>query len=111
MRPSRRPLKARDLMIAVVVFALALKLGMAYSRSPAYWREAWFQGQMAESFRFYAVRFEEAIVTGLPDELAEGTYAARKAREFTDRLDRDKARYLRAAFLPWLPMAPGVPQN
>ncbi len=59
MRTFRRRLTARDLMIAIVAFAFSLKLGLAYSRSPAYWREARFQGRMADSFRFYASRFED----------------------------------------------------
>jgi hypothetical protein len=111
MQRSRSPLKARDLMIAVVAFALALKLGIAYGHSPAYWREARFQGRMAASFRFYAAQFEKGMAPVRPEEQAEGTFAARKARELADRLERDRARYLWAAFLPWFPTAPDVPST
>jgi hypothetical protein len=111
MRTIRRRLTARDLMIAIVAFALSLKLGLAYSRSPAYWREARFQGQMADAFRFYAHCFENGTTVLLKEEPGERQIAAAKAREFAAGLDRNRATYLRAAVLPWLPSAPEVPSG
>jgi hypothetical protein len=109
MPKSRRRLTHRDLMIAVVAFAISLKLGLAYRHSPDYWREAGFQGRMAENFRFYAARFEEGSV--IPPDADDRTDAAAKARRFADELDHKRANYLRAAFLPWLPNAPEVPSS
>jgi hypothetical protein len=111
MRPTRRRLTNRDLMIAVVAFALSLKLGLAYSRSPAYWQEARFQGQMADAFRFYADRFEDGSAILVGEELGEQKTAAIRAREFAAKLDRERTKFLRAAFLPWLPDAPDPPST
>jgi hypothetical protein len=136
MRAKLRRLTVANLMIAVAAFALSIKLGLAYSRSPRYWEEAKFYEQAGESARFLARLLEQedkprqgpslAVppstsgiaakgVTTLEYEPAyelhgdERRDAAIKSRKFAERLDRMRAKYRRAAFLPWLPNAPDVP--
>jgi hypothetical protein len=124
-------------MIAVVAFALSIKLGMSYSRSPRYWEEARFYDQAAGNARFLAkllesedtpVRIPRPVATPPPTGFgmtkvgvttetdpssdlhgADRREAAIKSREFAEYLDRMRSKYRRAAFLPWLPNAPAVP--
>ena len=110
-RPRSRRLSSRDLMIAVVGFAISLKIGLAYSHTPAYLREARFQGRMADAFRFYACRFEDGSAQMIMEEPGERQVAAERAREFAKGLDRRRTEFLRAAVLPWLPSAPAPPST
>ena len=58
----------------------SVKLGLAYARSPAYWREARFQGEMADAFRFYAGRLSSAdklrLLVGRPPVPVRGALKA-----------------------------------
>jgi hypothetical protein len=125
MRFSRKPLKSRDLMIAVVAFALSLKLGLSYSHSASYWREAHFYAQAADSARLLADLYDrdqvksttpkpigvsEADPPGLNLSPAERQREAERCGKFADYLDRMRGKYRRAAFLPWLPNAPEPPE-
>jgi hypothetical protein len=126
MRRPRKPLKARDLMIAVVAFALSLKLGLAYSHSSKYWREAEFYARAADSARYLANLYDHQQVRSLAPKTigvsvadppglnlsgAERQREAERCSKFADYLDRMRATYRRAAFLPWLPGAPDPPES
>jgi hypothetical protein len=124
-------------MIAVVAFALSIKLGISYSRSPNYWEEARFYDRAASNARFLAgllesedtsartprpvsapsptgfvmakvgVTTETVPSSDLPGD--ERREAAIRSQKFADYLDQMRSKYRRAAFLPWLPNAPEVP--
>ena len=51
MRTSGKRLPVRDLVIAVAAFALSLKIGLTYSRSGRYWKEADFYSNALASAR------------------------------------------------------------
>ena len=137
MRPKSRRLTVSNLMIAIVAFALSIKLGLYYSRSAKYWDEARFYERAGDNARFLAKILEsEEIPFQVPQQVvitpptagiapkgvvtvqsdprfelhgAERREAALKSRRFAERLDQMRAKYRLAAFLPWLPNAPDVP--
>lgn len=111
MRPGARRLSFRDLMIAMVGFAISLKIGLTYSHTSAYLREARFQGRMADAFRFYASRFEDGSARLIMEQPGDRRLAAKRAREFAKGLDHRRSEFLRAALLPWLPSAPAPPRH
>ena len=108
MKLTRRRLTARDLMIAVAAFALSLKLGLSYSRSPDYWEESRFHAMAAASFRYFASRFDEGGTLWDRDDPAESRLTAARARQFAVEEERKQTRYQLAAFFPWLPTNPGL---
>jgi len=130
MKPPLKRLKPRDLMIAVLAFALSLKLGLAYRHSANYWREAEFYARALVSARYTADlleveekpgREEQAPVIpkgGVVMEVGisnlkgdERKRTAERSRNFADHLGRMQDRYRRAAFLPWLPNTPEPPES
>ena len=111
MHPRVKRLSSRDLMIAMVGFAISLKIGLTYSHTPAYLREARFQGRMVNAFRFYASRFEDGSAQMIREKPEDRRLAAERAREFAKGLDRRRAEFLRAALLPWLPSTPAPPST
>ena len=117
MRKSGRRLTVRDLVVAVVAFALSLKIGMIYSRSPAYWKEAGIHGKSSAHYRHLADLLDAEyrpprVQPGggpvgesfLPKMLGEERrLAAEGLRKHADYMERLRTKSRRAALLPWLP--------
>jgi hypothetical protein len=111
MRLSRQSVTIRNLMISVAAFALSLKLGLAYSQSSAYWRESRFHARARERALFYAGLVESGAARLDGDTPEARLRAADRSRRLADHWGSMQAKYVRAAFLPWLPDAPEVPQQ
>jgi hypothetical protein len=110
-RLSRQRITIRNLMISVAAFALSLKLGLAYSQSSAYWRESRFHARAGERALLYAGLVESGAARLDSDTLEARVRAAEQSRRLAAHWATMQAKYVRAAFLPWLPDAPEVPQQ
>ena len=110
MQRSRKRLTVSNLMIAVVACALSIKLGMAYGRSfRYYWEESRFQVKAADSARWYARLVESGDAEPAIKSPVERRRMAALSWSFATDADRKRAKYVRAAFLPWLPTASELP--
>jgi hypothetical protein len=118
MRSSRKRLTLRDLVVAVAAFALSLKLGLAYSRSASYWKEADFYANAGSSARFLAgiLESDDKLAENRPPPSinvlgAERRHVAERSRKFAEDMDRKSSKYRRAVYLPWLPNTPEPPSS
>jgi hypothetical protein len=111
MKRSRQRLTIRILMISVAAFALSLKLGLAYSRSSAYWRESRFHARAGQRALYYAGLVESGAAHLESDTPEARHRAAEQSRKLAAHWAKMQAKYVRAALLPWLPDAPEVPQQ
>jgi hypothetical protein len=102
-------LTVRRMMLAVAVFTVALHVGLSYRRSADYQREALFYTRAGEAAleRAHAVESGAARLRGYTAE--EVQRVADQARRFADYASRQKAKYERAAYLPFFPVKPDPP--
>ena len=96
----------RRMMLAIAIFTVALYVGLSYRQSAEYWRQAQFWAR-AQGVALIRARNVESGFARLDDDTAEGKRKALdQARIFAEYSSRLKAKYKRAAFLPWLTVEP-----
>ena len=108
----RRPhvrFTVRNLVVVVAVFALSLEVGLAYRRSADYQRQAQFYAYTGGVALFTARNVESGATHLQGYTAAEKWKVVDQARRYASHAARLKAKYERAALVPWLPLTPDPP--
>jgi hypothetical protein len=98
----------RRLMASIALVAVSLHVGLSYRHSAEYLEMAEFYQKSGKIAEVRARNSESgaAIMNGYSQ--AEKRAVAPEARRFAAHAARMRIRYLWAAWLPWLPVAPGT---
>src|SRR4051812_35465259 len=106
MPSSRSRLTIRQMLLAVAIFAVALNIGLSYRMSGEYRRRAQFYTRAGEAASLRAQNVESGVLFMKGYTAEEKQNLIGQAKRLIEYANRMRAKYERAAYIPWLPLEP-----